>query len=369
MTLDIERTDRLSIFRQEAERLGTPVLPPDINRSEAEFVNGPGPDGDGVVIYYALAALKNVGRQSMDHLVSVRKEGGPFKDLADFAARIDPRQVNKRAVEGLAKAGAFDCLGVDRARVFAGADVIVQSAAQANEERAAGQSNLFADAEEAPEFRLPDVEPWSATERLTREFEIVGFYLSGHPLDEYAKSLKRCRVITHRDLTQGDGKGKSGVRLAGIVMNFSERKSAKTGRAFAVAGMSDPTGDFEVWIFSEQIGAARETMTVGAGVVLTLAADWSGDEVRLTTNAVEPIERATANAAMGLEIVVDKPDCFDGVRACLTRAGRGNVTLSLQLDETGLSQVDYKLSGGVLIDSKTRSALKSIPGVVHVEEI
>ncbi len=366
MTLDIERTDRLSVFRQEAERLEIPVLPPDINRSEADFVNAQDPD-KGDVILYALAALKNVGRQAMDHVVEIRRAGGPFTDLADFAQRIDPQAVNKRALEGLAKAGAFDGLGLDRARVFAGADAIIDAADMTKKERESGQSSLFADSG-PEEIRLPDTAPWTTPDRLRFELEIIGFYLSGHPLDDYQRALKRCEVISYADLIRGAGRHKAMVKLAGTVMGINERKSAKSGRAFAVAELSDPTGAYEVWIFSEVLPAAREIMTPGAAVVLTVAADWSGEEVRLTANMVEPVDKVTAKAAMGLAVTVDRPDCFDGIKACLKRQGRGVVTLFLQLDQ-GLSQVDLRLPGGYAVDADIRGALKSLPGVVHVDEV
>ncbi len=368
MTLDIERTDRLAIFRQEAERLKIGVVPPDVNRCEAEFVSAKDPQ-KGAVILYALAALKTVGRQAMDHLVAVRQEGGIFRDIGDFAARIDPRQINKRAVEGLAKAGAFDSLGVERAQVYRGADVIVTSAAAAQDERQQGQSNLFADVAEAPVLRLPDADPWPATERLRQELEIIGFYLSGHPLDDHQKALRRCRVMAYGDLIAGEGRQKAAVRLAGTVMAMNERKSAKTGRPFGVAELSDPTGVFEVWLFSEILPRARDVLTVGASVVFDVTADWTGDEVRLTGNEVQPIEAVTAHAAQGVEITLDQPDCVEAVKACLSKPGRGAVTLLLQLGEGGLSQVDYRLPGGFQVDAAVRGALKSVKGVVHVEEV
>ncbi len=372
MTLDIERTDRLSIFRQEAERLGVKVLPPDVNRSEAEFVNGrePGADGAGQeVIYYALAALKTVGRQAMDHLVAVRRSGGAFKDIGDFASRIDPRQVNKRAIEGLAKAGAFDSLGVDRAQACAGAGAMIEAAGAAHSERESGQANLFGGTAAPLEaLRLPAIDPWPATERLRHELEVIGFYLSGHPLDDYQKALRRCQVTSFAEATRGTGRGRTSFRLAGTVMSFNERKSAKSGRSFAVAELSDPTGVFEVWIFSEVLPAAREMMTPGSAVVLTVAADWTGDDVRLTANGVDGVDAVTAHAAGGLEVVIDDPACLDGIKACLTREGRGSVTLALDLGE-GRGHLDYHLPGAYRIDGATRSALKSLAGVVHVEEV
>ncbi len=366
MTLDIERTDRLAVFRQEGERLGIKVVPPDVNRSEAEFLSAHTDDGEEIL--YALAALKSVGRHAMDHLVAVRGEGGPFKDLSDFAARIDPRVINKRAVEGLAKAGAFDSLGLERSAVYSGADRVVQAAAASQEERSQGQANLFAGEPVQKEaLRLPKVDPWSATEALRQELEVVGFYLSGHPLDDQARALKRAGVLTYGQVLQGEGRSLGRVRLAGTVMGFNERKG-KSGRPFGVAELSDPTGTYEVWMFSELLPIAREQLTPGAAVVVSVSLDWSDEDVRLTANGMEPVDDVTARAGAGLEIHVNEPAAFEGIKACLTRKGRGIVTVMLQLDD-GLSEVPLKLADTYRVDDSLRGAIKSLPGVVHVEEV
>src|SRR6201999_3406266 len=139
MTLDIGNTDRLNIFKQEAQRLNVRVLPPDINRSEAAFAC----DAEKGLVFYALAAVKGVGRQAMDHVVEIRRQGGLFKSLSDFARRVDPRQVNKRAFENLVRAGAFDSLNKNRRQLVENSDRILSGAQAAARERESGQNNLF----------------------------------------------------------------------------------------------------------------------------------------------------------------------------------------------------------------------------------
>src|SRR4029450_8123256 len=145
MTLDIGNTDRLNVFRQEAARLSIEVRAPDINRSQAYFACDAGDDErfGGGVIYYALAAVKNVGRQAMDHVVAIREEGGLFRSIADFARRIDPRLVNKRAFESLVKAGAFEKLNPNRRQLVESADIVLGDAARHMRDREDGQSSLF----------------------------------------------------------------------------------------------------------------------------------------------------------------------------------------------------------------------------------
>ncbi len=189
MTLDMGNTDKLAEFRAEAERLGIKVEPPSVNRSGVDF------EVEGATIHYALAALKGVGRQAVEAIVEARGER-PFADLADFAARINPRAVNKRVLESLAAAGAFDALEANRARAFAAVDAMLAArAARRMSDQSVGQSELFGGrAARRAACACRPVEPWLPAERLQREFDAIGFFLSGHPLDDYAAVLKRLRV-------------------------------------------------------------------------------------------------------------------------------------------------------------------------------
>jgi len=206
MTLDAGNTDRLNIFRQEAARLSIEVRAPDINRSQAFFACDAGNGSEvertgGGVIYYALAAVKNVGRQAMDHVVAIREAGGPFRSIADFARRIDPKLINKRAFESLVRAGAFDALHKNRRQLVQSADIILGDAARNMRDRDMGQSSLFGAAETQREtLPLLACEDWPVHERLAEEFAAIGFYLSGHPLDAYAQSLRRLGVTRYADL-------------------------------------------------------------------------------------------------------------------------------------------------------------------------
>src|SRR5665213_3344875 len=163
MTLDIGNTDKLAEFRAEAERLGIRLDPPSINRSGVEF------DVEGNTIVYALAALKGVGRQAVETIIEARN-GGNFADLADFATRINPRAINKRVVESLTAAGAFDAFEPNRARVLAAVDAVLGRAQHAHETAAVGQSELFGGGGQREPIVLPQVEAWLPAERLKREY-------------------------------------------------------------------------------------------------------------------------------------------------------------------------------------------------------
>lgn len=188
MSLDVGNTDKLMVFKNEVQRLGIKIIPPGVNASTVDFEVA-----DGAIVY-SLAALKNVGHGMVRHLVDTRTTGGTFASLGDFARRMDSRELNRRALESLVKAGAFDLLSANRAQVFDGIDAILAMASRTSAETEAGQNDLFgAVAGAAEDVALPARDAWLPMERLSQEFEAVGFYLSGHPLDDYVKPLSTLR--------------------------------------------------------------------------------------------------------------------------------------------------------------------------------
>ncbi|HHN73251.1 MAG TPA: DNA polymerase III subunit alpha, partial [Thermopetrobacter sp.] len=247
MTLDMGNTDKLNLFAREAARLGIEIVMPDVNRTQTRFEVE-----DGRIVY-TLSALKNVGQAAIEHLVEVREKGGPFRSLADFARRIDPHVINRRALEAMARAGAFDSLNPNRAQVLAAVDAMLEMAQRAKEERETGQESLFAlapaagggaagDGEELP---LPEVPPWPGMQKLEEEFAAVGFHLSGHPLDDYMDMLARIGVMPYAAFRERVlREGQYAARLAGCVTMKRERR-AKTGNRYAFVGFSDPSGQFE----------------------------------------------------------------------------------------------------------------------------
>ena len=204
MTLDKGATDKLSEFANEARRLGIKIEPPSVNRSGVDFEVAASADGN-LSILYALSAIKGVGEGQSAALVAARG-GRPFADLGDFAERISARDVNKRMLECLAAAGAFDALEADRARVAAAIEPILALAHRREDERSAGQSGLF-DAERVNPLAGIKVDSWSLAERLQHEFEFVGFFLSGHPLDAYGAVLQRLRVRRWSDFARAVKQG------------------------------------------------------------------------------------------------------------------------------------------------------------------
>src|SRR6266480_4956548 len=296
MTLDLSNTDKLSEFRAEAQRLGIKVEAPSVNRSGATFEVSDG------TIYYALAGLKGVGGQAVELSVEARKDG-LFTSLADFAARVNPRAINKRVIESLAAAGAFDALDGNRARVFAGAEAILAACQRSHEAATIGQNDMFGGAADAPTIMLPQVEPWLPAERLRREYDAIGFFLSGHPLDDYATVLKRLRVQSWAEFSRAVKTGATAGKVAATVVSRMERRT-KTGNKMGIMGLSDPTGHFEAVLFSEGLAQYREVLEPGAAVLLQLGAELQGEDVRARVLHAEPLDAAAAKTQKGLRIFV-----------------------------------------------------------------
>ena len=374
MTLDMGNTDKLAEFRAEAERLTIKVEPPSINRSGVEF------DVAGNTIYYALAALRGVGRQAVETILAARGER-PFADLADFARRINPRAVNKRVLESLVAAGAFDAVEKNRARVFAVVDTLLATAQRAHEDAAIGQSELFAGPAAPERFVLPAVEPWLPAQRLQREYEAVGFFLSGHPLDDYAAALKRLRVQSWSEFSRAVKAGASAGRVAGTVVARTERRT-KNGTKMGIIGLSDPSGHYEAVLFAEGLAQYRDLLETGAAVLLFLTAEVQGDEVRARIQSVEPLDAAAAKMQKGLRVFLRDGAPIEGVAKRLEPIalngngnrngagadhGDGEVSMVLMLGDG--NEVEVKLPGRFKVSPQIAGAIKAVSGVVTVEAL
>ena len=360
MTLDIGNTDRLNIFRQEAGRLGVKIAPPDINRSGAVFTC----DADAGEVFYALAAVKGVGRQAMDHVVELRRQGGVFKSLGDFARRVDPRLVNKRAFENLARAGAFDSLNRNRRQLVENSDRILGGAQAAVRERESGQNNLFGGGA-VEELRLTQVPDWPVHERLAEEFSAMGFYLSGHPLDAYAQALKRLGATTYASLTE-DRRAGFKARLAGTMIKKSERRG-RNDQMYAFVSFSDPTGMFEVMLFPEVLAASRNLLEAGKSLLITASADWDGDELKLRAATITDLDQAAANAGEGMVVRLDSAAPLGAVAAQLSGPGKGLV--SFIVPGGAGEEVEIALAKRHAVTASLRGTIAAIPGVLSVEAV
>jgi DNA polymerase-3 subunit alpha len=370
MTLDLGNTDKLNIFRQELVRLKVKLLPPDINRSNPVFRVEVLPDGERA-IRYALAAVKGVGMQAMEAIVQERNANGPFRDLFDFARRLDAKVINKRQLENLACAGAFECLNPNRRQVCEGMETLIRYAQTAAAERESGQSSLFGGGGGAglktPD--LPKVADWDNLEKLQYESSAIGFYLSAHPLDGFARPLARLKVVASADLMKrATGGGSTRFAMAGIVMDKKER-IAKSGNRFAFVQLSDSTGVYEVMLFSETLAASRELLEKGRGVVLTVDAQVQGEDLRLTCHDVRILEEEVARAAEGLQIILREPAAVPHLKAVLGQIGKGRGKISILVELEPMREAEIQIPGGYAVSAKSRAAIKSIAGVSDVLDL
>ncbi len=365
MTLDMDKTEKLAGDMQEASRLGIAVLPPDINRSGHEFLVEVGPDGKQA-IRFALSAVKRVGAQAMRDLVAARDK--PFVSVADFAQRVDPKLLNKMQIENLAKAGAFDGLEKNRARLVAGAETVLRRAQAAAEERGSNQAGLFGGAEAKPDpLRLPESNDWPQLERLAFEAEAVGFHLSAHPLDVYRSVLRRLGVTPIVQIA-AQSKGTSRIKLAGTVVNSKER-TTKSGSRMAWVRLSDASGSTEVTLFSEVLSRSRELLVEGTAVLMSVEAKAENESLRLTASDVEGLEKAAQNVGQGIRLWLEETASVEHIRDVLHREGKGKGRVSI-VAKTGTGQdVEIALPGSFNVSPRLIQSMEVLPGVANVEAV
>ena len=374
MNCDIHLTDKLGVYFEEVrKRLDLPWVPPCVNRSDATFKVVEG------ALVYALGALKNVGVEAMNLITEGRMVNGverPFSTLFDLARRVDMKRVGKRPLEMLARSGAFDQLDPNRRRVFDALDGLVGYSAAIHEQKSSNQVSLFGEAgDDLPEPRIVPMDDWLPAERLSEEFKAVGFYLSGHPLDDYMAALKRKDIKTLDQVHERAERGAHVAKLAGVVAGVQIRKSAR-GNRFAFAQLSDTTGGYEITIFSDTLEKAQDQLVTGAKVIVTVEATLESDQLKLLGRSIAPIDTVVADVGgMGLKIFVDDIDAVSAVASVLEGAvkaaqnvGRGPVQFCL-MDSSLPGEVEIDLGQDFPVTPQIKGAIKSLMGVMEVEDL
>lgn len=368
MTYDMHNTDKLASFKGELQRLGIALLPPDINCSDVQFSVEFGPDQPQGAVRYALAAIRNVGEAAMQGVVDERKARGSFRSIQDVAGRVDSKAVNKRSLENLVRAGAFDHLEPSRARLFSGVELLVRHAQASAEARASSQASLFGASDAVPRFELPGGEGWSRTEILNEEKAAIGFFLSAHPLDAYAATLARLDVVSSAELPAylRNG-GQSPVRMAAIVGGRKE-KTGKNGSRYAFVSLSDAGGGYEAMFFSEVLSAGRDLLDSGKPLFLSVDARLDGDQVRLSAQHVESLDDAVSRATKKVMVVFEADLCLRRIRQIIDSDARGHGRIVL-VARTPVQEVEMPLKQGFALSGQTIGSLKDTPGVLEVREI
>lgn len=388
MTYDMHNTDKLGVFREDASRYGIRLLPPDINKSNVLFTPEVTGDRNKVTensnlspvtlhlipdsIRYALAAVRNVGAQAMAAVVAEREKGGKFASIFDFARRVPQEALNKRAVEHLIKAGAFDELHTNRAQLMASLDVIVAYGVAFQQEKASNQVSLFG--AEQPMIREPQLAPcddWSKLEKLEYENAAIGFYLSSHPMESYKHLMPRMQITGSSQFAEKLTPQYKPIKIAGILSGKKTKVSDK-GR-FCFLSMSDLDGAFEVSVFNE-------TLLIGArdylenGKMLLIQADGKHDEggVRLIAQSITLLDEAASKAKSRfnsrLNIVVTAPDAIQSLRQMLGEANGQGTTVHLAA-KIGAQEALIELPGKYQISPAILDKLRAVKGIVSAEEV
>lgn len=370
MTQDMGSTEKLALLKQELDKMGLTLLPPDINASLPRFSVEKLPD-EKKAVRYALAALKGVGEAAMIGVLEERKENGPYKDLYDFARRLDGKVMNKRQLESLAQAGAFDAMNGNRAEVFAAVETLLRYSSQVREDKSSGQSSLFGT--EGRDTSLPDfpkVEKWQPLEMLQHEFAAIGFYLSAHPLESMRSQLERLKVVPSNKVEEFLRTSPTQrLRMAGIVVRKQERRSQK-GNRFAFVQVSDPEGVFEIMIFSDLLAASRDFLETGSPILLSVDVDQKneGDQLRFLAQTIEPLKQAVQVVTRELVIRVKAAEAMAKVKTVLEAAGKGRVKVLMQVELDPIRRADIDIPGGWNVTETLPKQLRAIGGVVEVVE-
>ncbi len=359
MTYDMTNTDKLNDFRCEALRLGIEVIAPSIQTSHRIFEVGDN------CIYYSLAAIKGVGETVVDHIVSCRGNK-IFKDLEDFCARVDPRIVNKRAMESLVCAGAFDCFNIAREVLLANLGILHARALRILDDNSSGQVDIFGMAGGLKEpLILSQTTPWLMAEKLYREFQAIGFYFSAHPLEEYQAILNKKRIQTWGNFANAVKGGATAARLAGTVVAKNVRKT-KSGKKMGIIHFSDTSGQYEAVLFSEALSDYEEMLEPGKSFIITVSAENRSEGVSLRIETIQSLENESLQQHKMMRLFIKTVDMLPQIEQNLNLGGNGEVGLIL-IQEDGLREVEIALPKRYKVNSHVANAMKLIQGVVDVE--
>ncbi len=360
MTYDMTNTEKLADFRADAMRLGIEVVSPSVMTSHRIF------EVDENRIYHALAAIKGVGEAAVDHIVA-RRADKPFSSLEDFLSRLDPRLVGKRVLESLIAAGALDCFGRDRTQMMAGVDLMVALSQREQERASSGQSDIFGalSGPAAERLRLPAAESWLPAERLHREFQAVGFYLSSHPLDEYRSVLARLRIQPWSEFSAAVKRGATAGRLAGTVTSFSTRRT-RTGNNMGIAVFSDASGQYEAVLFSEMLAQYRDALVEGRSFVVTVLAEDRPEGINLRIQTLQSLDEEAGRLQKSLRIFLRDSAPAPAIASRLGKRGDQDVSIVV-IKGDGQGEVEIALPGRFSISPQVAASLRAVPGVVEVE--
>lgn len=375
MALDVGNTEKLAIFKQECDAMNITIVQPDVNRCFANF------EVEKQEILYALGALKGVGLAAMEKVVEERLENGNFTDLYDFAERVDVKAMNKKQFHMLACAGGFDAMGIKRWTVAESAEKLLLYMNTLHAEKDSGQVSLFEGTDQANDVNRPPLiegEAWDKLDKLKLEFDAVGFYLSAHPLDGLVEKLRKQKTVFYADLEERLAHTLAArIGMAGVLIKKQERISAKSGNKFAFLTLSDPTGVFEVMVFSDTLAQSRDLLKVGESLYVTVDAELSEQgQPSLRANSIANLAGVIDTKRKGCRIKIEKRstapqnDVVQALFDALSQAGQGHVRVDVTIPVNAVqAKAHIKIPGGYNITADTIKVLQNLDGVRDVIDL
>ena len=350
MTMDISNQGKLSEFYEELKRLDIKIIRPDINECFADFRT------DGKNFFYALGAIKAVGYEAISNIIKEREENGKFKSINDFIYRVNPKDINKLQLEGLVKAGAFDNLNKNRQSIFNAIPNLITKSKNNFDNKSTNQIDLFGNTVIESEDLIPFIEDWEFEERLAKEFESVGFFVSDHPLNQFKEIFDDYNIFDYQVFNSDQENMETNV--AATLLKIQERKTSK-GNSYAVLKLTDLSSVFELFIFSDVLELNREILKEGNSLILTLKKSISSEENRFKRINVQkiaslknlfnsPINEATFNLNSLSEL--------DEISKFLSNPGETTININIKNNEKALN---FKLENKRNLDRKTINLIRN----------
>ena len=350
MTMDISNQNKLSEFYEELKRLNVEIIRPDINNCFADFKT------DGVKFYYALGAIKAVGYEAISNIVEERLKNGNFESLTDFLSRVNPKDINKLQLEGLVKAGTFDNLILNRQSLFNSIPNFITKSKNIFENKSANQIDLFGDDKNQENEIIHNIEDWKFEERLSKEFEAVGFFISDHPLNQYKEIFNDYNIISYQSFNNNDDL--KNTNIAATLLKIQERKTAK-GNGYAVLKLTDLSSVFELFIFSDILELNREILKEGNSIILTLVKSISNDENRLKRINVQKLTSLKDLLSKPInEIIFNLKSLKELDEISKSLVKNGDTLIKIKISDNN-NDLNFQLKNKRNIDRKTINLLRN----------
>ena len=358
MSLEKDNTDKLSIFFNDAKKMNIKILPPDINKSKMDF------DVEGSDIRYGLGAIKNTSQKDMDEINKEVSKNGNFLDLYDFSQRLDASILSKKNLEFLTYSGAFDSIEKNRNKVYQSINILSSISNAAMEKNSNNQDYLFDDEfDNFSHIPLPEVDNWTTSELLEKEFSAIGFYLTGHPLNEYSQIIKDRKIKHFNDLNNTETK----YKIAGTISYVKERKSQR-GRNFAFVGLTDENNQFEITLFSDILFKVRDFLIPGLSIVAEVETQRNENNLRLLAIDIFPLEELMKKNINTLKVYVNNPETILKIRDRVEEKGNSKIFVQILMNGHDKYRTELKLGNNFVVNPSIKASIKEIEGVLKIEE-